>query len=385
MSWSERIAQGLQSRRQADAYRRRLAIIGGNGPSLQYRGRQYLNFSSNDYLGLARNPDIIAAWAEGASAHGVGSGGSGHVAGYSEAHRDLEQRLAGWLGYERALLFNAGYAANQGLIAALVAKGDMVLADKLSHASLLEAAVLSPGQLRRFHHNDAGSLRQLTRAECTGNRLAITEGIFSMDGDSAPLAALQRGIADAGGWLLVDDAHGFGVVGEQGRGSAWQQGCHPELLVVTFGKAAGVAGAAVLCAEPVAEYLLQYARHLIYSTAMPPAQVCAIDASLDAIIRGDGLRAQLGRNITRFRAGAAGLGYRLAPSASAIQPLLVGENGRALELTESLRERGCWLMAIRPPTVPVGGARLRITLTAAHQSADIDCLLEALADVRRPA
>jgi len=385
MTWGERITQGLQNRQQADAYRQRRAIIGGNGRCLQYQGRHYLNFSSNDYLGLARDPDIIAAWAQGAAAHGVGSGGSGHVAGYSEMHQALERRLADWLGYERAILFNAGYAANQGLIAALVEKGDLVLADKLSHASLLEAAILSPGQLRRFHHNDAGSLRQLTRAECAGNRLAITEGIFSMDGDSAPLAELQRGITDAGGWLLVDDAHGFGVVGEQGRGSAWQQGCHPELLVVTFGKAAGVAGAAVLCAEPVAEYLLQYARHLIYSTAMPPAQVCAIDASLNAIIRGDGLRQQLGRNITRFRTGAAGLGYCLPPSASAIQPLLVGDNSRAQALTESLRERGCWLTAIRPPTVPLGSARLRITITAAHQSADIDRLLEVLDDVRRPA
>ncbi|XBS71001.1 8-amino-7-oxononanoate synthase [Acerihabitans sp. KWT182] len=385
MNWSERIEQGLQSRRQADAYRRRTAIIGGNGRSLQYQGRRYLNFSSNDYLGLARDPAIAAAWGQGALAHGVGSGGSGHVAGYSEVHRALEQRLAAWLGYDRALLFNAGYAANQGLIAALVGKGDLVLADKLSHASLLEAAILSPGQLRRFHHNDAASLRQLTRAVCSGNRLAITEGIFSMDGDGAPLTALRRCMADVDGWLLVDDAHGFGVLGEQGRGSAWQQGCHPELLVVTFGKAAGVAGAAVLCAEPVAEYLLQYARHLIYSTAMPPAQVCAIDASLDAIIRGDALRSQLQRNITRFRTGAAGLGYRLASSESAIQPLLVGENDRALQLAERLRERGCWLTAIRPPTVPAGGARLRITLTAAHQNDDIDRLLEALDDVRRPA
>ncbi|WP_213992049.1 8-amino-7-oxononanoate synthase [Sodalis sp. dw_96] len=385
MTWCERITQGLQSRQQADAYRRRRAIIGGNGRCLRYRGRQYLNFSSNDYLGLARDPNIIAAWGRGASAHGVGSGGSGHVAGYSEVHQALEQRLAGWLGYERALLFNAGYAANQGLVAALVEKGDMVLADRLSHASLLEAALLSPGQLRRFHHNDPDSLRRLAQTECSGNRLAITEGIFSMDGDSAPLVDLQRGITDAGGWLLVDDAHGFGVVGEQGRGSAWRQGCHPDLLVVTFGKAAGVAGAAVLCAEPVAEYLLQYARHLIYSTAMPPAQACAINASLDAIIGGDELRAQLGRNIARFRTGAADLGYRLAPSASAIQPLLVGDNLRALELTESLRERGCWLTAIRPPTVPAGSARLRITLTAAHQSADIDKLLEALDAVRRPA
>ena len=385
MDWSERINEGLLARQQADAYRRRHAIRGGNDRVLDYQGRRYLNFSSNDYLGLSRNPGIIAAWGKGALEHGVGSGGSGHVAGYSERHQALERRLADWLGYERALLFNAGYAANQGLIAALAAKGDMMLADKLSHASLLEAAALSPAQLRRFQHNDADSLRKLARAECTGNRLAITEGIFSMDGDSAPLCDLHRIIREAGGWLLVDDAHGFGVTGGQGRGSAWEQGCHPEILVVTFGKAAGVAGAAVLCAEPVAEYLLQYARHLIYSTAMPPAQVCAIEASLDAIIGGDPLRHRLRRHIARFRAGAAGLGYRLAPSDSAIQPLLVGDNALALALTERLRGQGCWLTAIRPPTVPAGGARLRITLTAAHQTADIERLLEALEHARRPA
>lgn len=385
MSWSERISQGLQARLQTDAYRQRRAMTGGNDRLLEYRGSRYLNFSSNDYLGLAHDASIIAAWGQSAKTCGVGSGGSGHVTGYSEAHQALEQRLAKWLGYERALLFTSGYAANQGVIAALLAEDDHILADKLSHASLLEAGMLSKASLRRFRHNEPGSLRQLTRSKCAGNRLAITEGIFSMDGDSAPLPALQRVIAEADGWLLVDDAHGFGVTGEQGRGSAWQQGCHPDLLVVTFGKAAGVGGAAVLCAGQTAEYLIQYARHLIYSTALPPAQVCAIQAALNLIIKGDALRDRLARHIQRFRAGAEGLGYRLAPSMSAIQPLLVGDNRQALALTDRLRQRGCWLTAIRPPTVPPGGARLRITLTAAHQNADIDRLLEALADARQSA
>jgi 8-amino-7-oxononanoate synthase len=382
MNWSEQISQGLRERQQAAAYRQRRAIVGGNDRLLEYQGRRYLNFSSNDYLGLAHDAGIIAAWGQSAKTCGVGSGGSSHVTGYSEAHQALEQRLAHWLGYERALLFTSGYAANQGVIAALPHEDDHILADKLSHASLLEAGMMSKASLRRFRHNDPDSLRQLARSRCDGNRLAITEGIFSMDGDSAPLPALHQAIAEAGGWLMVDDAHGFGVTGEQGRGSAWQQGCHPELLVVTFGKAAGVGGAAVLCDEQTAEYLIQYARHLIYSTAMPPAQVCAIQAALNAIIKGDALRDRLQRNIERFRAGADFLGYRLAPSSSAIQPLLVGDNGEALALTDRLRTLGCWLTAIRPPTVPPGGARLRITLTAAHQDADIDRLLEALADAR---
>ncbi|NDL62798.1 8-amino-7-oxononanoate synthase [Acerihabitans arboris] len=378
MDWAQKIDLGLRERQGADAYRQRRAITDGNHRLLEYQGRRYLNFSSNDYLGLARDPRIVAAWQQGAARHGVGSGGSGHVTGHSACHQALEQRLADWLGYERALLFTSGYAANQGAIAALAGAGDQILADKLSHASLLEAAAHSPAQLRRFHHNDAASLARLAQTACAGGRLAVTEGVFSMDGDAAPLPSLHQAIRDAGGWLLVDDAHGFGAIGEQGRGSAWQQGCHPELLVVTFGKAVGVGGAAVLCARPVAEYLLQFARHLIYSTALPPAQVCAINASLDAIVAGDELRARLRRNIARFRHGAAELGYPLGQSGTAIQPLLVGDNALALRLGERLREQGCWLTAIRPPTVPPGGARLRITLTAAHHEADIDALLEAL-------
>lgn len=383
MNWTEKIDAGLQTRREADAYRQRRAVINGNHRLLEYQGREYLNFSSNDYLGLARSPRLIAAWRQGAALHGVGSGGSGHVTGYSERQQAFEQRLASWLGYERALLFTSGYAANQGIIGALMAKDDQILADKLSHASLLEAAAHSPAQLRRFQHNDVDALSRLAQTTCAGARLAVTEGIFSMDGDAAPLNMLHQTIGAAGGWLLADDAHGFGVVGEQGRGSAWLQGCRPELLVVTFGKAAGVGGAALLCAQPVAEYVVQYARHLIYSTALPPAQICAIDASLDAIIAGDALRDRLRRNISRFRQGATGLGYQLGASDSAIQPLLVGDNMRALRLSERLREQGFWLTAIRPPTVPPGGARLRITLTAAHLDNDIDRLLEGLDDVRR--
>ncbi|MEA9390547.1 8-amino-7-oxononanoate synthase [Acerihabitans sp. TG2] len=378
MNWDEKIERGLQDRQRTDAYRRRMAIVDGNQRFLAYQGRRYLNFSSNDYLGLARDPRVVEAWRQGAVRHGVGSGGSGHVTGYSLVHQALEHRLADWLGYERALLFSSGYAANQGIIGALAAEGDRILADKLSHASLLEAAILSPAHLRRFAHNDAASLARLARRDASGHLLVITEGVFSMDGDCAPLRALTDVASVAGGWLLVDDAHGFGVVGDQGRGSAWQQGCHPELLVVTFGKAAGVGGAAVLCTAPVAEYLLQYARHLIYSTALPPAQVYAIDAAVSAIIQGDALREQLRRNIARFRAGVISLGYTPGSPTSAIQPLLIGDNLLALAVTERLRERGCWLTAIRPPTVPPGSARLRITLTAAHQSADIDVLLEAL-------
>lgn len=211
-----------------------------------------------------------------------------------------------------------------------------------------------------------------------GETLTVTEGIFSMDGDAAPLTALQRLTRQYGSWLLVDDAHGVGVVGEQGRGSCWQQSIRPELLVLTFGKAFGCSGAAILCDDATADYLLQFARHLIYSTAMPAAQVCALQAALRCVQQGDDLRDKLVGNIARFRTGAGQLGLQLADSASAIQPLIVGENQQALAWAQQLREQGLWVSAIRPPTVPPGSARLRMTLTAAHQPEDIDILLESL-------
>ena len=307
----------------------------GAGRWLEREGERWLNFSSNDYLGLSQHPAIIAAWQQGATRYGVGAGGSGHVSGYSEAHRALEEALADWLGYPRALLFISGFAANQALIAALVEKDD---------------------------------------------QLAVTEGIFSMDGDSAPLAAIHAATQAAGAVLLVDDAHGVGVVGDEGRGSCAAQAVRPELLVVTFGKAFGVSGAAVLCDEAMADYLLQFARHLIYSTAMPPAQAVALSAALGIIRSDEGQQRRdiLAARIRQFREGMGEVSLGLTDSVSAIQPLIVGDNARALNLACRLRDAGCWATAIRPPTVPVGSARLRLTLTAAHHAEDINRLLEVL-------
>jgi 8-amino-7-oxononanoate synthase len=380
MSWQQRIDAALDERRAADAFRRRLAVEQGAGRWLQRDGTRWLNFSSNDYLGLSQHPQAVAAWQDGAARYGVGSGGSGHVSGYTVAHQQLEASLAEWLGYPRALLFISGFAANQAVIAALAGKDDRLVADRLSHASLLEAASLSPAQLRRFAHNDVAHLQRLLTTAPDGQQLAITEGIFSMDGDAAPLAAIHQATRAAGAWLMVDDAHGIGVTGAQGRGSCDAQNVRPELLVVTFGKAFGQSGAAVLCSDAVADYLLQFARHLIYSTAMPPAQAVALSAAL-AILRSDDgqqRRETLAGHIRAFRRGAETLGLTLADSQSAIQPLIVGENDRALAMAQRLREQGCWVTAIRPPTVPAGTARLRLTLTAAHQAQDIDHLLEVL-------
>lgn len=380
MSWQQRIDSALSERRAADAFRRRYPVTHGAGRWLVRGEQRWLNFSSNDYLGLSQHPQIIAAWQQGAERYGTGSGGSGHVTGYSEAHHQFEQELAAWLGYPRALLFISGFAANQALIAALMNKQDRIVADRLSHASLLEAASHSPAQLRRFAHNDSEQLATLLAKPIDALQLAVTEGIFSMDGDSAPLAEIAAVTRAANGWLLVDDAHGIGVCGDEGRGSCAAQQVKPDLLVVTFGKAFGLSGAAVLCREDVADYLLQFARHLIYSTSMPPAQAVALSQAL-AVVRsdeGESRRQTLHRHITRFRQGAQQLDMQLTASNSAIQPLIVGENAKALQIAERLRGQGCWLTAIRPPTVPASTARLRVTLTAAHQTHDIDSLLEAL-------
>lgn len=376
MSFQTRIEQALAERRAENAYRQRLCSQRGSGRQLYYDGCQYLNFSSNDYLGLSRDPVVIAAWQQGAERYGVGSAGSGHVTGYTAAHAELEQALATWQGYPRALLFISGYAANQAVITALMHKEDRILADKLSHASLMEAAMLSPATLRRFQHNQPQALAHLLTTTHAGETLVVTEGVFSMDGDSAPLGELSEQCRQAAAWLMVDDAHGVGVQGPEGQGSCSEQGIHPDLLVITFGKAFGLSGAAVLCSDALAEYLLQFSRHLIYSTAMPPAQACALSAALQQVRQGEALRQRLRQHIMYFRQGMQGMGVTL--SQSAIQPLIIGENHAALALSDALRQQGIWVNAIRPPTVPPGSARLRITLSAAHQQQDIDRLLEVL-------
>lgn len=384
MSWQQRIDEAVAARRQADALRTRQCVDQGAGRWLIRDGQRYRNFSSNDYLGLSQHPAVVRAWQQGADKYGVGSGGSGHVSGYTLAHQQLEAGLTDWLGYPRALLFISGFAANQAVIAALGNKDDRIVADRLSHASLLEAANLSPAALRRFAHNDATHLATLLAKPIGGEQLVVTEGVFSMDGDSAPLADIARATRQANGWLMVDDAHGIGVCGDEGRGSCNVHQITPDILIVTFGKGIGVSGAAVLCSASLADYLTQFARHLIYSTSMPPAQAAAISASLAVIRSEEGAQRQhkLNALIAQFRAGAKAQNLAVTASESAIQPLIVGENSRTLELAAQLRARGCWVTAIRPPTVPPGTARLRLTLTAAHEPEDIEQLLEILHDAR---
>nr|WP_105597396.1 8-amino-7-oxononanoate synthase [Cronobacter sakazakii] len=381
MTWQARIDAALSAREASHSLRRRVVCTPAPGGALVHQGVRYRNFSGNDYLGLSQHPALIAAWQQGAQTYGVGSGASGHVSGYSDAHQSLENALAQWLGFDRALLFISGFAANQAVVAALMQQTDRILADRLSHASLLEAASHSPATLRRFAHNDSGALAALLGKPCDRLTLVFTEGVFSMDGDSAPLADIA-GIAQGGQTLLmVDDAHGVGVQGREGRGSCDVAGIRPDLLLVTFGKAFGAQrrGALVQRADGRLSAANRTPPHLT-APPMPAAQACALNAALTVIREGDDLRARLARNTARFRAGAASLPLTLADSQTAIQPLIVGENSAALTLAEKLRERGCWVTAIRPPTVPAGTARLRLTLSAAHQDDDIDALLEALYD-----
>lgn len=379
MSWQTYLNEQLNERRNTPLWRKRKVIKRVDGRFLiTISGEKYLNFSGNDYLGISQHVDVIKAWQQGADEYGVGSGGSGHITGFTQAHAQLEQHLADWLGYDNALLFSSGYSANQGIISALLEKDDAIIADKLCHASLMEAAVLSPATLWRFLHNSFDSLSQRLNKTSASKTLVVTEGVFSMDGDQAPLTEIATISRQHDAWLMVDDAHGIGVLGKEGRGSCDKSGIKPELLVVTFGKAFGISGAAVLCNKPTAEFFEQYARHLIYSTSMPPAQAVALHSALNMIKQADGERAYLQQLIDTFRQGVISLPIKLLPSQTAIQPLIIGDEQLCQTLSDYLQSKGLWVKSIFPPTVPPHSARLRITLTTRHHLSDIKLLIETL-------
>jgi 8-amino-7-oxononanoate synthase len=372
------LGEALAEREQAALLRRRTATDGRTGARLVVDGRDYLNFSANDYLGLADHPAIKAAFKEGIDRYGTGSGASPLVTGYSRAHQQLEETLADWLGVEAVLLFNCGFSANQAVLKALLGKDHLLWQDKLNHASLQEMGSQLPCKMKRFGHNDMGALA----CQLEPNRgLIVSEGVFSMDGDQAPWAELAALAARSGNWLMIDDAHGLGVLGSEGRGTLAAQGIDPACVHIqmgTFGKALGVAGAFVGGSRELVDYLVNFARHYVYSTHMPAAQACAVSKSIELVRGADGARVRLQQLIARFRQGAAALGWQLGASDTPIQPLLVGESAAALQLAQRLRDSGVWVSAIRPPTVPAGTARLRITLSAAHSEQDVDRLLYAL-------
>jgi 8-amino-7-oxononanoate synthase len=382
----DELTDALAAKQAAGLARRRRTVDSPQGARLAVDGRDVLHFGSNDYLGLAADPRLIDAAQRGAARFGVGAGASHLISGHFSAHETLERELADWVAPcedARALLFSTGYLANLGIVTALCGRGDAVFGDRLNHACLNDAALLSRAEFIRYRHGDLVELARALAGSCAKRKLIATDAVFSMDGDIAPLPRLLELAEAHDAWLVVDDAHGFGVTGG-GRGTLAHFGLRSERIVYmgTLGKAAGAAGAFVAAHPAVIETLLQTARSYVFTTASPPLLACVLQQSL-AIIRGEPERRQrLLALIDRFRAGAARLPWRVLPSATPIQPLIIGENAEALRVSEALSERGLWVPAIRPPTVPRGSARLRITLSAAHTEADVDALLAALCEVK---
>ena len=378
------LAPALAERRAAHLYRTRKLLQSPQSPEVVVDGKKYLAFCSNDYLGLANHPEVILALQNAAEKFGVGSGASHLVAGHSSEHHALEEELAAFTGRERALLFSTGYMANMGAITALVGQGDAVFEDRLNHASLLDAGLLSGARFQRFLHNDLDNLQNRLTKTDAARKLIVVDGVFSMDGDCAPLPELAALAQKHNAWLMVDDAHGFGCLGKTGAGCAEYFGLSQDqlpILMGTLGKAAGSAGAFVAGSETLIETLIQFARPYIYTTAMPPAVAAATRASLRLIQTEQWRRDHLAQLIAHFRAGAQALNLQLMDSFSPIQPIVIGDEAKALLISQKLAERGILIIAIRPPTVPVGSSRLRITFSAQHSLAQVDQLLVALADV----
>jgi len=381
----EQLAAELADIAAAGLTRRRRVLDSPAGRLARVDGQEVLNFASNDYLGLAGNADIAQALADGALQWGAGSGASHLVSGHLTPHDQLENEIAAFTGFERALTFSTGYLANLAVTPTLAGRGAAVFADKLNHASLIDAMQLAKAngaEVQRYPHNDVAALERQLSASTAARKVIVTDAVFSMDGDLAPLPLIFELAERYDAWLAIDDAHGFGVLGPHGEGSLahFNLPASPRILLMgTLGKAAGVGGAFVAGSATAIDYLLNKGRSYIFTTAAPPAIACALSKSLHIIRNGDALRANLMARIAQLRDGLAG--KPLLPSATAIQPYIVGDNEAAVTLSKALWERGLWVPAIRPPTVPKGTARLRISVSAAHTAADIDQLLSALKEL----
>jgi 8-amino-7-oxononanoate synthase len=377
-----RLAAAAAARAEAHLTRRLREVDAIDGMHLGVDGQRLLSFAGNDYLGLAGHPLLREALKAGVDRWGLGSTASALVCGRRAAHRELEQALAEWTGYPRALLFASGYQCALAVLPALLGRGDLCVQDRLNHASLIDGARLSGADLKRYPHLDVDAAARRLAQRVDAAALLVTDSVFSMDGDQAPLVELARLAASEGALLLVDDAHGLGVLGAEGAGSVAAAGLGPDavpLLMGTFGKALGSFGAFVAGADDMIDALVEEARGLVYSTAPPPALAEATRAAV-AVARGETWRRErVHALIARLREGAAALDLPLLPSLTPIQPLLLGGAERTCAVAEALRRDGLWVPAIRPPTVPAGRARLRISLSAGHSDDDIDRLLEALA------
>ena len=377
------LSNELELIKQQSLYRSRRIISSPQGAMIEVDGKQVINFSSNDYLGLANHPDVIKSFKKATDKYGVGSGSAHLICGHSQSHHALELELAEFTGRDRALLFSTGYMANMGVISALLNQGDQVFEDRLNHASLLDGGLLSGARFKRYRHNDLTNLRGKIQDK-EGRSLIVTDGVFSMDGDLALLPELAKVAVDKNAWIMVDDAHGLGVLGETGGGVVEHYGLTQQqipILMGTLGKAFGTFGAFVAGSEVLIETLIQKARTYIFTTAMPAAIAEATRTSLKLLAADDWRREKLNLLTQRFSMGAKQLGLNLMQSNTAIQPLLIGDNYRAVEISETLLAQGFLISAIRSPTVPKGESRLRITFSANHQEQQVDQLLDALDSV----
>jgi 8-amino-7-oxononanoate synthase len=380
----DELEHGLADLERAGLTRRRRVLEAPCGPFARVDGRELISFCGNDYLGLANDPALIDAACAGARRWGVGSGASHLVSGHFAPHETLERELAALTGFERALLFSTGYLANLGIVASLVGRGDAVFADKLNHASLIDAVQLSRADHERYPHGDLGALERRLAASTAKRKLILTDAVFSMDGDLAPLPGLLQLAERFDAWLVIDDAHGFGVLGERGRGSLGHFGLPADPRIVymgTLGKAAGASGAFVAGSATLVEWLLQRARTYIFTTGASPIIACALLASLESIRQGDARRRHLRRLADCLRDGMSTSRWKLLPSPTAIQPIVIGDNHETLRIAQALFEHGLWVPAIRPPTVPKGTARLRVSLTAAHDETQVRLLVDVLREL----
>lgn len=389
----------LNQRKQLNLFRENQIALSAQGPRMVFdlgQGKQeYLTFCSNDYLGLANHPDVKAAFQKAANEFGVGSGAAHLVNGHSYYHQKLEEDIAQWTGREAALLFSTGYMANIGSINALLNKEDAIFQDKWNHASLLDGGLLSGARFQRYLHNDMANLE--TRLKKVANtyrrKLIVTDGVFSMDGDTAALAQISKLAHSYDAWTMVDDAHGLGVLGYTGAGICETLNLNQKdvpILMGTLGKGVGTAGAFVAGSKELIQYLTNFARPYIYTTAMPAAIAAATSASIEIIRKATDKRAHLQDLIKQFRQGAEQLGFELMPSAAlqsgeltAIQPILIGDAMQALNISQQLKDYGIMVTAIRPPTVPEGTSRLRITLSASHDATMVAQLLDALSSIKK--
>jgi len=374
------LAEELKTRAAANLYRRRRTVESAQGRMLLIDGRQLINFCSNDYLGLAGDERVRNAFAAGVRDWGAGAGAAHLVCGHTRAHDTLEQALAEFTGCERCLLFSSGYAANMGTLNALAGRGDFIFADRLNHASLIDGALLSGARIRRYAHRDLDALaKQLIAADEESRKLIVSDGTFSMDGTVCDVDGLLNAARTHDAWLMLDEAHSLGVTGTAGRGLTAEVDAEDALILIgTLGKAFGTQGGFVAGSEDLIETLIQTARTYIYSTALPAAVAVATQESLAIAQAEQWRRDKLTELVARFKAGAQQAGLKLIDSETPIQPVLLNDEASALAASAALEDRGILVTAIRPPTVPRGTSRLRVTVTAAHTKADIDTLVEAL-------